>query len=79
MSTEMNKVIVRQVPEVLDRQEYDALAAHPGLVKTMPQQPLIRRAFPDLQTTVKLQMAEGEMVATMATLRGTHLGEFMGV
>jgi predicted ester cyclase len=79
MSTETNKAIVKQVLEALDRREYDGLAIHPGLVETMRRQPLIRRAFPDLQTRVELQVAEGDMVATMATIRGTHLGEFMGV
>ncbi len=45
----------------------------------MGRQPLIRAAFPDLQTTIEHQIAEGDTVATRATLRGTHLGPFMGV
>ena len=35
-----------------------------------------RRAFPD---SIDIQLAEGEMVATRATSRGTHRGVFMGI
>ena len=68
MSTETDKTIVRQILETLDRQEYDTLETDPGLAGTLQRQPLIRRAFPDLQTTVELQVAEGDMVATMANI-----------
>jgi len=40
---------------------------------------MIRAAFPDGRTTIEYQVAEGDTVATRATLRGTHLGPFMGV
>jgi steroid delta-isomerase-like uncharacterized protein len=39
----------------------------------------IRRAFPDLQMTIELQIAEGPWVATRVTYRGTHKGEFAGI
>jgi steroid delta-isomerase-like uncharacterized protein len=38
-----------------------------------------RNAFPDLNCTVKEQVAEGEKVVSRWTLRGTHQGEFFGV
>ena len=79
MSTEENKAIVRRFLEALDEQNFDALREHPGLYQTVERQPLIRASFPDLQTTVEHQVAEGDTVATRATLRGTHLGPFMGV
>ena len=79
MSTEENKAIVRRFLEALDEQNFDALREHPGLYQTVERQPLIRASFPDLQTTVEHQIAEGDTVATRATLRGTHLGPFMGV
>jgi len=37
------------------------------------------RCYPDLAVTVEGQVAEGDMVVTWWTLRGTHLGEFGGV
>jgi steroid delta-isomerase-like uncharacterized protein len=36
-------------------------------------------AFPDLTYTVEKQVAEGDMVVTRWTARGTHRGEIMGV
>jgi steroid delta-isomerase-like uncharacterized protein len=34
-----------------------------------------RQAFPDLQTTIEDQVAEGDKVVTRFTARGTHQGE----
>jgi len=79
MSIEDNKAIVRSFLEALDRQDFDALKEHPGLYATVVRQPIIRAAFPDLQTTIEHQVAEGETVATRATLRGTHRGTLFGV
>lgn len=36
-------------------------------------------AFPDAEVTIEAQLAEGDMVATRWTGRGTHQGELMGV
>jgi len=36
-------------------------------------------AFPDDEVTIEDQLAEGDMVATRWTGRGTHQGELMGV
>ncbi|HEX9417131.1 MAG TPA: ester cyclase [Gaiellaceae bacterium] len=38
-----------------------------------------RGAYPDAQVTVETQIAEGDMVATRWTARGTHKGELMGI
>ena len=38
-----------------------------------------RKAFPDFRDSIDIQIAEGDMVATRATSRGTHRGMFMGV
>jgi steroid delta-isomerase-like uncharacterized protein len=38
-----------------------------------------RAAFPDARITVDSQLAEGDLVATRWTGRGTHQGDFMGV
>ena len=36
-------------------------------------------AFPDCQITIEDQIAEGDKVASRATMRGTHRGAFMGI
>lgn len=36
-------------------------------------------AFPDLQATIRDQVAEGDKVATRKTLSGTHEGPFLGL
>jgi len=38
-----------------------------------------RAAFPDLRIDVHQQMAEGDLVASRYTVRGTHHGELMGI
>jgi steroid delta-isomerase-like uncharacterized protein len=38
-----------------------------------------RDAFPDFRDSIDIQLAEGDMVATRFTSRGTHRGTFMGV
>jgi len=40
---------------------------------------MYRSAFPDLQLTVEDQIAEGDLVVTRFTARGTHRGELMGI
>lgn len=39
---------------------------------------LFRSAFPDLQYQVDDELAEGDLVMTRFTARGTHLGPFLG-
>jgi predicted ester cyclase len=39
----------------------------------------LRAAFPDLHFTVEAQIAEGDMVVTRWTARGTHRGKFQSV
>ena len=79
-TTEANKAIVRRVLELLDQGDVQgACAGHPGLHETRQRQPITRAAFPDLQTTIEHQIADGDTVATRATLSGAHRGSFMGV
>ena len=76
---EDNKAIVRRFLEALDQQNFEALKEHPGLYQTVQRQPMVRTAFPDLRTTIEQQIADGDTVATRATMEGTHVGTFMGV
>lgn len=39
----------------------------------------LRAGFPDLTLTIEDQIAEGDMVVTRWTARGTHAGEFQGI
>lgn len=39
----------------------------------------IRSAFPDLNNTIEMQVAEGDVVVTRGTTRGTHKGSFAGI
>ena len=40
---------------------------------------MYRNAFPDLKLTVEDLIAEGDMVVTRWTARGTHQGDLMGI
>jgi steroid delta-isomerase-like uncharacterized protein len=40
---------------------------------------MLRTAFPDLHFTIEDQIAEGDMVATRWTARGTHHGQFQNI
>lgn len=39
----------------------------------------LRAGVPDLQETIEDLLAEGDRVAYRVTLRGTHLGELLGI
>ena len=39
----------------------------------------VRQTYPDLTLHVEHQIAEGEWVVTVLTMRGTHAGEWMGM
>lgn len=40
---------------------------------------LYKNAFPDTQLTIEEQVAEGDLVVTRWTAKGTHKGELMGI
>jgi predicted ester cyclase len=51
----------------------------PDLARQIARVTEMRLAFPDLELTIELQIAEGPWVATRVTYRGTHTGEFGGI
>jgi steroid delta-isomerase-like uncharacterized protein len=93
VSAEENKLLMRRHLEVMNERNLALLdeTMAPDYVSHDEGNPMQGRemfkqyismyltAFPDLRVTIDEQIAEGDMVATRATFRGTHLGELMGV
>jgi steroid delta-isomerase-like uncharacterized protein len=95
MSSEQNKAIVRRAFEepwkgnldVVDELIATNYVGHdpanpeplrgPEGVKEFVS--VYRAAFPDARITVEQQLAEGDLVATRWSGRGTHEGELMGI
>ena len=79
MLPEECKAIARLADEAINQKNLALLDNHPRYWQTRQIFPLLFQAFPDVSSTVEQQTVEGEWVTTRATLRGTHLGVFMGV
>jgi len=50
-----------------------------GLETIKQSSPQFHKAFPDLRHTIEFQIAEGDLVATRYSWRGTHKGKWMGI
>jgi steroid delta-isomerase-like uncharacterized protein len=95
MSSEQNKAIVRRAFEepwkgnlgVIDELFASDYVGHDPASPEPVRGPeglkefisTYRAAFPDARMTVEQQLAEGELVTTRWTGRGTHEGELMGI
>ena len=92
--SEQNKARIRRVIEEAysrgDLSVVDEVAASDMVIHALSQDirgregakqlvTMFRTAFPDLQFTIEDQIAEGDMVVTRWTARGTHKGNFQGV
>jgi steroid delta-isomerase-like uncharacterized protein len=95
MSSEQNKTIVRRALEEPWKGNFDVIdeliardyVGHdpanpeplrgPAAVKEFVS--TYRSGYPDARVTVEQQLAEGDMVATRWTGRGTHEGELLGI
>jgi predicted ester cyclase len=53
-----------------------AVENQPGLKQIKQFVSQLRTTFPDYHFTIELQVAEGELVVTRGTARGTHQGEY---
>src|SRR5207249_393924 len=95
MGPEENKAVVRRFVEEIPNNKNSVPADElltSGFVLHFPNMPpvegieafkeiptAILSAFPDLVETIDDLVAEGDRVIERMTLRGTHLGEFMGL
>lgn len=92
--SERNKAQVRRVIEeiynrgdlaVVDEVTVDDLVIHAssgdirGREGVKQYVAALRAGFPDLHLTIEDQIAEGDMVVTRWTARGTHEGAFQGI
>ena len=60
--------------------EHDpASGVPPGLDGMKEMMGMFFAAFPDLNSTIDMLVAEGDLVAGRMTTTGTHTGEFMGI
>src|SRR4051812_24750928 len=92
--SDQNKAVVRRFFQAWEQGDLDALdelmapdgidhdAYNPhgseGLEGAKKTIEMYRQAFPDVQFTVEQQVADGDVVATRWSARGTHQGELMG-
>jgi predicted SnoaL-like aldol condensation-catalyzing enzyme len=92
---EANKAVVVRVIEEIQRDgkfenferlfavDYEDHTAFPGFARdrngTRTIYETFRRAFPGFRATIHRQVAEGDLVTTHKTYRGTHLGDFNGI
>jgi steroid delta-isomerase-like uncharacterized protein len=95
MTTEHNKAISRQMIEeiwsqgnleLFEKTIPSGVGVHDPSNREVSGLEVVRQlfdmyqtAFPDLQFTVEDQVAEGDMVVTRWTARGTHLGTLRGI
>ncbi len=95
MSSEQNKAAVRRLIDeswkgnlqVVDELVASNYVAHDPANPEPLQGPegfkesisTYRAAFPDARMTIEQQLAEGDLVATRWTGRGTHEGELLGI
>ena len=79
MPPEERKAIARLAHDDINQKNPALLDDHPGYWQTRQIFLLLFTAFPDATSTIEQQTVDGEWVTTRTTLRGTHLGEFVGV
>jgi len=95
MPTEENKLLIRRyIEEVVNTGNVDDLArfVSPHYIETADKSGKssglegakrhilgVRQTYPDLHGTIEQQIAEGELVVSRITARGTHLGTWLGM
>jgi len=77
---ESNKAIVlNMLDRIFHRNDPTILDEHPGLSETVGVMSQRKAAFPDLTLRIDKMIADGDTVAYLVWLKGTHRGVFAGV
>lgn len=79
MSAQTPQQVLHQVLSAMDQGNWTIFDIHPGLSETRRHLPQMRAAFPDLSHAIEVELVEGEMIACVATVHGTHQEFFMGI
>jgi len=78
----INKRNVELIGELMDANyiEHNPIpGVSPGLDGMKEMMGMFFAAFPDLNSTIDMLVAEGDLVAGRMTSTGTHTGDFMGI
>ena len=79
MLDEERKATAQLAEEAINQKDVGLLDGHPGYWQTRQVFPLLFKAFPDLSSAIEQQTVDGDWVTTRVSLRGTHLGDLMGI
>ncbi len=92
MTLEANKALVQRFVDAYNRFDLEALgetvavdfiehgdSGQSGREALLAYASMLHTAFPDITNTIEDIIAEGDKVVTRTLVRGTHLGEMMGM
>jgi len=72
------KQVVRDVIAAIDAQDMPTLQAHPGLHETIVHMPHLWASLANLSSVIDHITVEDDMVATVVSVTGAHVGSFVG-
>ena len=79
MSAEDTRRVVHEMLAALDRSDWAALEAHPGLYETRQNYRLSKAALPDSRHEIVTEVLQDELMACVAIVTGTHTGPLLGI
>lgn len=79
MSAQDTRQVVHQMLAALDRADWAALEAHPGLYETRQNYPLAKAAVPDSRQEIVVEVLQDDWMACVVTVTGTHTGPLLGI
>ena len=78
MTPDEKKQVVRDIVAAIDAHDLETLRTHPGLYETVRHMPHLWASITNLRSVIDQITVEGDMVATVVTVTGTHSGSFIG-